>query len=61
MQQVPADLVITELVSKLAELHRENAILKVQVDLYAEQAASSTSAHAAPVTDPNAAVSPTAP
>lgn len=36
MNQVPADRVITELVSKLGELTRENAILKVQVAMYQE-------------------------
>lgn len=39
MQQVPADRVITELANEIASLHRQNAILKVQVDLYQEQAA----------------------
>lgn len=30
---------ITELANEIASLHRQNAILKVQVDLYQEQAA----------------------
>lgn len=38
MQQVPADRVIAELASRLGELHRENAILKVQIAILQETA-----------------------
>lgn len=37
MQQVPADRVIAELATRVGELSRENAILKVQVQLFTEQ------------------------
>lgn len=33
MQQVPADLVIDKLVSEIAQLHRELAIVRVQLEL----------------------------
>lgn len=43
MQQVvPADRVIAEMATKLGEMHRENAILKVQVELLTEAAAAVT-------------------
>lgn len=38
MHQVPADRVIAELATRLGELHRENAILKVQIQVMTEEA-----------------------
>jgi hypothetical protein len=38
MNQVPADRVIALLTQQLADMHRENAILKVQVSMLEEQA-----------------------
>jgi len=38
VKQVPADRVIALLTQQLADLHRENAILTIQVQLLEEQA-----------------------
>jgi hypothetical protein len=37
MQQVPADRVIALLTTEIADMHRENSILKVQVEMMNEQ------------------------
>lgn len=67
MQQVPADRVIALLTTEIADLHREMAILKVQVQLLEEDAAS-TPNHAAqapslpaPALAPDTTVSPSLP
>jgi hypothetical protein len=44
MNQVPADRVIALLTQQLADMHRENAILKVQVSMLEEQAATPVTA-----------------
>lgn len=44
MNQVPADRVIALLTQQLADMHRENAILKVQVSMFEEQLAAPVTA-----------------
>lgn len=44
MQQVPADRVIAEMATRVGDLSREIAILKVQVEILTEQAATPVAA-----------------
>lgn len=59
--QVPADRVIALLTEDLADMHRENAILKVQVEILSAQNVAANAAQANPLPLPPVPVSAPAP